>query len=136
VCSSDLEIDEMIADWEAARKAGGTAFVPHGFDVIPHGDVKTDLYVEGRNMARLDVANYLQVPASLLEGSLTTASLTYSTREGERSDFIDTCLTYWGGAIEARLSLDDATPDGTAIRFDYTSLQAVPAPATTALTED
>ena len=132
----DDEVDDMIAGWEAARRAGGTAFVPVGFDVIAHGDVKPDLYIEGRNMARLDVANYLQVPASLLEGSLTTASLTYSTRAGERSDFIDTCLTYWGGAIESRLSLDDATPDGTAIRFDYTSLQAVPAPATTAITED
>ena len=132
----DDEIDDLIVDWESARRAGGTAFVPFGFDAIAHGDVKPDLYVEGRNMARLDVANYLQVPASLLEGSLTTASLTYSTRDGERSDFIDTCLTYWGGAIEARLSLDDATPDGTAIRFDYTSLQAVPAPATTAITED
>ena len=130
------EVDELILDWEAARAAGGTAFVPPGFDVIAHGDIKTDLFVEGRNMARLDVANYLQVPASLLEGSLSTASLTYSTRDGERSDFIDTCLTYWGGAIEARLSLDDATPDGTAVRFDFTSLQTLPAPATTAITED
>lgn len=133
---TDEEVDDLVNDWEAARRSGGTAFLPAGIDVEALGQVTADLFIEGRNAGRLDVANYLQVPANLLEGSMSTASLTYSTQEGRRSDFIDTCLAYWAAPIEARLSQDDVCPDGTAVRFDFTSLTAVPAPPTIATTED
>lgn len=130
------EVDELIAGWEAARQQGGTAFTPSHIQAIMHGDVQSDLYVEGRNAHRLDIANYTQVPSNLLEGSMSTASLTYSTQEGRRSDFVDTCLVYWGGQMESRLSMDDVTPDGTAVRFDFTSLNTATAPAFTVSTED
>ena len=132
----DDEVDELVQDWEAARRSGGTAFLPYGVEAEAMGQVAADLYVEGRNAGRLDIANYLQVPANLLEGSMSTASLTYSTQEGRRSDFIDTCLAYWAAPIEARLSQDDVCPDGNAVRFDFTSLTAVPAPPTITSTED
>jgi len=130
------EIDDLVKDWEAARRAGGTAFVPFGIEPEAMGQVTADLYVEGRNAGRLDVANFLQVPANLLEGSMSTASLTYSTQEGRRSDFVDSCLAYWAGPIESRLSQDDVCPDGTAIRFDFSSLTAATAPAALPSTED
>lgn len=130
------EIDELVLDWEAARSAGGTAFVPYGIEAEALGQVVADLYIAGRNGSRLDLANYLQVPASMLEGSQSTASLTYSTQEGRRSDFIDSCLTYWATPIEARLSQDDVTPDGTTVRFDFGSLLALPAPPVSNSTED
>lgn len=133
---TDDEVDDLVKDWEAARRTGGTAYVPYGIEPEALGQVAADLYVEGRNAGRLDIANYLQVPANLLEGSMSTASLTYSTQEGRRSDFIDTCLAYWAAPIEARLSQDDVCPDGTAVRFDFTSLTAVPAPPTITSTED
>lgn len=132
----DEEVDELVLDWEAARKAGGTAFLPYGYDAEAMGSVTADLYVEGRNAGRLDLGNYLQVPANLLEGSQATASLTYTTQEGRRSDFIDSCLTYWAQPIEARLSLDDVTPDGTAVRVDFSSLTATVQPTTYPSTED
>lgn len=132
----DDEVDELVLDWEAARKAGGTAFLPYGYDADALGSVTADLYVEGRNAGRLDLGNYLQVPANLLEGSQSTASLTYSTQAGRRSDFLDSCLTYWAQPIEARLSLDDVTPDGTAIRFDFSSLASPTQPTTYPSTED
>lgn len=116
------EIDELLTDWEAARRAGGTAFTPSHIQAITHGDVIADLMVEGRNASRLDFANILQVPANLLEGSLSTASLTYSTQEGRQSDFVTMCLAYWASPIEARLSADDVTPDSTVTRFDLTGL--------------
>lgn len=133
---TDEEIDDLVEDWEKARRAGGTAFVPYGIEPEALGTVAADLYVEGRNAGRLDIANYLQVPANLLEGSMSTASLTYSTQEGRRSDFIDTCLAYWATPIEARLSQDDVCPDGTAGRFDFSSLVSAAAPAALPSTED
>lgn len=114
----DDEIDELITDWEDARKLGGTAFTPHGIKASVMGDVKTDLYVEGRNADRLDWGNYLQLPAAMLDGSMATATLTYSTSEGKRSEFVDYSLSYWASAVEARLSLDDMTGPGTYVRFD------------------
>lgn len=132
----DDEIDQLVLDWEAARKAGGTAFLPWGIDAQAMGDVTADLYIEGRNAGRLDIANYLQIPAAMLEGSQSTASLTYSTQEGRRSDFLDTCLTYWATPIESRLSMDDVTPDGTAIRFNFATLATPVQPSTYPSTED
>lgn len=133
---TDSEVDDLVDDWEAARRAGGTAFVPYGVEPEAMGQVAADLYVEGRNAGRLDIANYLQVPANLLEGSMSTASLTYSTQEGRRSDFIDTCLAYWAAPIEARLSQDDVCLDGTAVRFDFSSLTSTTAPVTLPSSED
>lgn len=136
VTLTDEEQDDAIDDWEAARRGGGTAITPPYLETKIHGDVKSDLYTEGRNASRLDIANYLQVPASLLEGSQATASLTYHTKDGDRSDFIDMCLSYWAQPIEARLSQDDVTPDGTAVRFDYSSIATPIQPTTIASTED
>lgn len=130
------EIDELLAGWEAARQKGGTAFTPQHVQAVMHGAVVSDLFVEGRNAGRLDVANFLQVPANLLEGSMATASLTYTTQDSRRSDFVDSCLTYWAAPIEARLSMDDVTPDGTAIRFDLAALQTTGLPPVQPETED
>lgn len=114
----DDEIDDAIDDWESARAAGGTAFTPPHITANIHGSVTADLFVEGRNAERLDLANYLMLPAALMEGSTATASLTYSTQEGRRSEFVDYSLSYWADPIEARLSQDDVSPDGTFTRFD------------------
>ena len=72
----------------------------------------------------------------MLDGSMATASLTYSTAEGKRSEFIDYSLAYWAMPIEARLSQDDVTSAGTYCRFDLSAL-ATPAQAgTNPATED
>lgn len=132
---SDTEIEDMIVDWEKARVAGGTAFIPMGFDVEAMGvGTAPDLYVEGRNAERLDWANFCGLPAAMLDGSMSTASLTYSTADGKRSEFVDYSLNFWASPIEARLSQDDVTPDGTFTRFDLrwltTSTQAGTNPST------
>lgn len=116
------EIDDLVLDYEAARRQSGTAFVPYGFDAEAMGEVAPDLYVEGRNADRLDWGNFLNLPAMMLDGSMSTATLTYSTQEGKRAEFVDYSLFYWASAIEARLSLDDVTPPGTYCRFDLSWL--------------
>lgn len=131
------EITKTVNEWEAARGAGGaTGYTPSNIEVRVHGDAKTELYVEGRNAGRLDFANYLQVPASLLEGSTSTASLTYSTQEGQRNELVDYSLSYWAAPIEARLSLDDVVPRGQRVAFDLEWFTTPETPPTAPVTED
>lgn len=138
--TADLEEDEaqeLVDEWEKQRReGGGTAYTPSGIQLNVHGTSATDLFIEGRNALRLDVANFLSLPASLLEGSLSTASLTYSTSEGERSDLDDLSLSYWAMPFEARLSQDDITPDGTHVAFDQASRATAIQPAKSPAQED
>ena len=129
VVLTDDEQDEIIADWETARRSGGTALTPAEIEMKVHGTVVADLFVNGRNMSRLDFANYLNLPASMLDGTTATASLTYSTQEGKRNELVDLSLAYWATPFEARLSQDDVTPAGSRVAFDIEYLTAPQQPA-------
>lgn len=119
---TDDEIRDLVDSWETARSEGGTAYTPATIQTNVHGAVVADLYVEGRNAERLDWGNYTNLPASLLDGSMSTATLTYSTSEGKRAEFVDYSLSYWASPVEARLSQDDVTPEGTYSRYDLSWL--------------
>lgn len=136
IAMEDEEIDDLLAQWEESRKVGGTAYTPSRVEVKVHGDTKTDLFIEGRNAERLDVANLLNLPGSILDGSTATASLTYSTQEGTRTEFVDYCLSYWATAIEARLSLDDVVDPGARVAFDLTWLTTPTTPGNGPARED
>ena len=112
------EVDDMVVAADDARELSSTAFVPYGFDLEALGTATADFFTEARNAERLDWGNYLNLPASMLDGSMSTATLTYSTAEGKRSEFVDYSLSYWASQVEARLSQDDITPEGTYVRFD------------------
>ncbi len=133
---TDDEQDALVDSWEEARRLGGTALTPAEIETKVHGNTPTDLFVNGRNASRLDFANYLGVPAALLEGSTSTASLTYSTKEGSRNELVDLSLAFWATPIEARLSMDDVTPAGTRIAFDLTYLSTPTQPASGPVSED
>ena len=129
---TSAEALELVTEWDAVRKVGGTGYTPAGLELRVHGNVNHELFVEGRNALRLDIANFLNVPASLLEGSLATATLTYSTTEGRRNEFVDYTLRYWAAPIEARLSQDDIAGERLRVAFDFSSLEAMlPIPTTT-----
>lgn len=132
----DNEIAELLSTYNTARENGGTAYTPSFIDLKVHGEVKADLFVEGRNAERLDWANMLGLPAAMLDGSMSTATLTYSTTEGKRSEFVDYSLNYWASAIESRLSLDDITPEGTYCRFDLQWLVNTVQPGSNPPSED
>ena len=133
---TDDEQQQLVDDWEAARRLGGTALTPAEIKTEVHGDTPIDLFVNGRNASRLDFANFLALPAQLLEGSTATASLTYSTQEGSRNELVDLSLAFWATPIEARLSMDDVTPAGTRIAFDLTYLSTPTQPASGPVSED
>lgn len=123
----------------AARRSenGAVMFVPHSMkaDAIAAND-DAALFENGRNAARIDVANFFNLPAALLDGSVSAASLTYSTQEGRRNELVDYTLPYWIGPIEETLSLDTVVPRGQRIRFDFTDLETTTATPTGAPTED
>lgn len=130
---SDDEIEAVKDSWIGARGNlnGAVGYVPYGMDVETHtgGDDST-LYVEGRNAIRLDVANFSNIPAALLDGSTATASLTYVTTEGQRSSFYEQTVRYWLAPIEHRLSQDDVVPAGQRVRFDVQFLNNIPSEVT------
>lgn len=123
------EAKELTDTWDKARREGGTAYTPPDIEARVHGTVVPDLFTNGRNSIRLDIANYLGLPASLLDGSTATASLTYSTQEGRRNELVDLSLAYWATPVEARLSQDDIVPAGTRTAFDLEYLTAPTQPA-------
>ena len=120
----DDEIGDLIDAWAAARISpnGAVGFTDNRVEVRVHGTVQTNLFEEGRNAIVLDIARLTSVPASILDGSQSEASLTYSTSEGKRNDFIDYSLPALLAPIEARLSLDDVSGPGRVIRFDKSGL--------------
>lgn len=120
---TDEEKKDLVNDYVIARqdKNGAVMYTPYDIEAKAHGEVKTDLFVEARNAVRLDVANFTGLPAEALDGSLSTASLTYSTQEGTRTELAE-ALRLWHEPIGHRLSQDDIVPRGDRIRFDRTEL--------------
>jgi len=104
-------------------------YMPASMRIESHAAESTDLYESGRNALRLDFANFLNIPASLLDGSTASASLTYSTQEGRRNELFDYTISYWASPIEEALSLDNVVPRGQRVRFDFANyLTPTPAP--------
>ena len=118
------EAKQYVADWDTARAEGkgGAAFTPYDIEARIHGQISPDLYVEGRNGSRIDIANFFNMPASLIDGSVSTASLTYSTQEGDANEIALYTVPYWRDPIVGRLSLDDVAGDGIVIRQNLRGL--------------
>lgn len=136
-----LETDEvraLVQAWADARNDvnGAIAFTPYNVQAIAHGSAEPSLLIEGRNFLRIDIGAFLGIPAALMDASLSTASLTYSTQQGQRNEFADYTLPYWLEPIQQRLSLDDVVPAGERIRFDLAELFTTTPGPTGPITED
>lgn len=128
--TTSSEVTALLTDWGNARRnpeTAGTGYVPFGIEpMFPTLHDDSAMFIEGRNAVRLDFANLTNIPASLLDGSTATASLTYTTTEGQKSSFHEQSLRYWSAPIEHRLSMDDVVPRGQRVRFDITYTTQVP----------
>jgi hypothetical protein len=132
------EPEDLVSAWIAARNdpKGTVAYTPNRIQVNTHGQNDPAMFIEARNSLRIDVGGVLGIPAALMDASLSTASLTYSTQEGQRNEFADYTLPYWMDPIAWRLSLDDVVPRGQRTRFDLAELTAVIPNATGAIVDD
>jgi hypothetical protein len=125
------EADTAHAEWTAMRKApgGGTAFIPAGIDVQEYGGEDASAWlIEARNAIRLDVGNFTNLPASLVEGN-SGASGDYSNTLQVQNEFIRLSLALFTRPIEARLSQDDVTPEGVTVTFNSATLDTLTEPA-------
>lgn len=130
------EIVELLDEWDYARKNGGTAYTPFDVELKVHTGADENLFVEGRNASRIDVANWMALPGTMLDASRATASLTYSTTEGARNELVDYSIAFWATPIEARLSQDDVVARGTRTAFDMTYFSSHEQPTTGPTSED
>jgi len=132
------EIKALVDAWALARTKdnGAIGYTPKGMEIKTHGEVKAELATEGRNALRTDIGSFINVRASMLDGTMGIDSLTYSTTEGEKNSFYEFDLPFWTDPIVQRLSMDDMTPRGRRVRFDfYDKYSATPNPTGTP-TED
>jgi hypothetical protein len=126
----DAEIKAFVDTWSKARRGveGAVGYTPAALEIRTHGTEAPDMSVEGRNAIRTDIGSFLNIRASMLDGTMGIDSLTYSTTEGERNSFYEFDLPFWLDPIAARLSMDDIVPRGTYCRFDMYNTFTTPAP--------
>lgn len=97
---------------------GAVFFAPAKVKVRLESETGIDVLTEARNAVRIDIANYLNLNASALDGAKPQSSLTYETQETETAELADR-MAFWTAPLEHRLSMDDVVPRGTRVRFDF-----------------
>lgn len=124
------EVKAMVDDWAVARTSpnGAIGSTPASVEPKVYGELKPELFVEGRNAIRTDVGSFLNTRVAMLDGTIGIDSLTYSTKDGEANAFYEFDLPFWTDPIVHRLSLDDIVPRGTRIRFEKYSADNLPVP--------
>ena len=119
-----MERDErqlVVDDWAKARSDpnGAIASTPYNIEARVLGSLDPQMFIEARNASRLDVANFFQIPASALDATTATASLTYVTQESGQNSIDSMTIPYWVRPLEDRLSQDDVLPIGHITRFAW-----------------
>jgi len=124
----DDEIEEVINNWSAARKSknGAVAVVPKGIRIEVLGMEANDgaVLTAGRAAARLDVANFVNMPGALVEGN-NGSSGTYENTLQNQNEFSALSLPLFTLPIALRLSQDDVTPAGVSVAFDSSDFDAM-----------
>lgn len=131
------EITAVIASYKAARaRNGGVGYTNEWLKAtFARGNQDSDLLIEARNAAAVDLARLVGIHAGLIDATAPKASLNYETQTGRNQEFVDFDLALYLMPIEARLSMDDITPHGRRVVFDTSVLTGVFSPTGPA-TED
>lgn len=135
----------LIEEWEENRRKHAVAAKPSWIGIDMPGQVQTDLYESGRNGVRIDIANHVGLPASILDGvrqggdrnSGTEMRYTGVANGGVRGELWDFGMAKrMLLAVEARLSLDDVCEPGLSIRGDREHAVTIPEPTMNPTSED
>jgi hypothetical protein len=139
------DLEAVVDAWAAARQSrnGAVAVTPRGIKLIVHSaDDVGAMLIEARNAVRLDIANYANQNASLLDGNSGTSD-TYSNTLQDANEFLRLSLGLFTLPISQRLSQDDVSAPGEVITFELPGLEgftdtkgnAVAAPAAAPVTQ-
>lgn len=118
------ELAQTQKNWSTARQAedGAVAFTPKGIQLnTPGAGADSSMLIEARNAVRLDVANFFNINAALLEGA-NGASDNYSNTLQNKDELVTLSCNTWLNPIAARLSAPDCAPKPW--RFDSSALTA------------
>ena len=121
---SQDEIGSLVSAWIKARRSedGAVSYTSQNIDVRTHGAYDSNLLIDGRNAAAVDIARITGIPAILLDASATDSTMHYSNVDARNTEFIDFCLAPLMAAVAARLGMDDMVAPGVAIEFDVSEL--------------
>jgi hypothetical protein len=119
---SDPEILAMIRQWEDARRGHGVGYTNAAIELKTHGQQPEQLLISGRNQQAVDVARLAGIPAASIDAAIPGASLTYANLVDRLRDLINLGLQNYAAPFCARLSMDDVTPHGVSVAFDYDEL--------------
>lgn len=119
---TEVDPDELKAaqdSYATARRSknGAITITPAGVDLIMHnvGSDAASMLTEARNAVRLDMANFLNINAAMLDGNSGTSD-TYSNTLQNANEFLTLSLSTWLTPIEDRLSQPDVMD--SPVRFD------------------
>jgi hypothetical protein len=113
------ERNQLVSDWAKARAGenGGVAYTSRSIEAKVHGAPAENLLLGGRNVAAIDSARIVGVPADAIDATPDKASMTYANVETRLKVLIDYGLAAYAAAIVSRLSMDDVLPRGTVAGF-------------------
>ncbi len=116
--AEDADITDILTEWQQARQAGTTAYVPASLtyntvQVMSPADLQL---VALQARASLDIANAIGLDPEDL--GINTTSRTYQNATDRRQDRINDVLAPYMRAITDRLSMNDVTRRGYRVAFD------------------
>lgn len=117
---TEEDVDRLIARWARARAGenGGVAYTSNGIEVKEHGASSEHLLIEGRNAAAVDIARHANLPATMVDATLSGSSLSYQNTAARMSELVTFGLSPLMNAVAARLSQNDMTVPNIRLRFD------------------
>lgn len=118
----NTQIDDLIKRYREARRKHGVAYTSKEVELKTHGSHPENLLIDGRKRIDLELARHINLPAWAADIPLEGTSLTYQNRASKNQELIDQFVAGYTTVIEERLSLDDVTPHGTTVKFQFDEL--------------
>ena len=115
------EVAGLLAAWKNARQNRATAYLTSTLEYQPTSFSPKDMmYDSAQQFLSTEVARLCSIPAYLLSAEMNN-SMTYANVLDERKQFFSLSVAPYVNAIQDRLSMDDITARGNAVRFDVDS---------------
>jgi HK97 family phage portal protein len=115
------EIAGLLAAWKNARQNRSTAYLTSTLEYQPTSFSPKDMmYDEAQQFLATEIARLCNIPAYMVSAEANN-SMTYANVLDERKQFYALSVAPYVNAIQDRLSMDDITARGNAVRFDVDS---------------
>ena len=115
------EVAGLLAAWKNARQNRATAYLTSTLEYLPTSFSPKDMmYDSAQQFLSTEISRLCNIPAYMVSAE-ANQSMTYSNLLDERKSFYSLSLAPYVCAIEDRLSMDDITARGNAVKFDVDS---------------